>query len=188
MQKTALLIVDFQNDYFSSFEGSKFPLVGAEEASKRALEILEFFRKKDMEVIHVRHESDEKEGVFFNKGSKGANIHKNLEPLKNEVVITKNFPNSFKETKLKEVLDDLGIKSLVIVGAMSHMCIDAGVRAANDFGYNCTVISDACATRDLEFKGEIIPARYVHSAFMSALEFGYAKVVNTKNILEDLSK
>lgn len=72
MQKTALLIIDFQNDYFSSFEGSKFPLVGTEEASLNALEILKVFRQKSMKVIHIRHEADEKEGVFFNKGSEGS--------------------------------------------------------------------------------------------------------------------
>jgi len=39
---------------------------------------------------------------------------------------------------------------VVIVGAMSHMCIDATTRAAHELGLKCTVIHDACATRDLE--------------------------------------
>jgi nicotinamidase-related amidase len=62
-------------------------------------------------------------------------------------------------------------------GAMSHMCIDATTRAAADYGFRCTVIHDACATRDLKFLDVIVPAQQVHASFMSALAFAYAKVL-----------
>jgi nicotinamidase-related amidase len=60
---------------------------------------------------------------------------------------------------------------------MSHMCVDAGVRAASDLGYKCVVVHDACATRDQEFAGTGVAAAEVHAAFMAALGFGYARLV-----------
>ena len=48
---------------------------------------------------------------------------------------------------------------------MTQMCVDATVRAAKDLGYNCIIISDACATKDLEFQDQIIKAKDVHAAF-----------------------
>jgi nicotinamidase-related amidase len=66
---------------------------------------------------------------------------------------------------------------------MSHMCVDAGVRAASDLGYKCVVVHDACATRDQEFEGTIVPAAEVHAAFMAALGFGYARLVSTADCI-----
>ena len=51
-------------------------------------------------------------------------------------------------------LEEMGVKKLVICGMMTHMCVDATTRAAKDFGLECIVIGDACATKDLEINGE----------------------------------
>ena len=63
------------------------------------------------------------------------------------------------------------------------MCIDAVTRAAVDFGYECHVAHDACATLELEFNGVIVPAKQVHIAFMAALSFGYCNVESTEQLL-----
>ncbi len=63
------------------------------------------------------------------------------------------------------------------------MCIDAATRAAADFGYATTVVHDACATRDLEFNGRVVPAAQVQDAYMSALAFAYATVTTTDEYL-----
>lgn len=57
------------------------------------------------------------------------------------------------------------------------------MRAASDLGYKCVVVHDACATRDQEFEGTVVPAADVHAAFMAALRFGYAKLVTTEQYL-----
>ena len=77
---------------------------------------------------------------------------------------------------------------VVLCGAMSHMCVDAGVRAASDLGYQCAVVHDACATRDQEFEGTVVPAAEVHAAFMAALRFGYARLVSTDESLADFAR
>jgi len=71
---------------------------------------------------------------------------------------------------------------------MSHMCVDAGARAASDLGYSCVVVHGACATRDQEFQGAVVPAGQVHAAFMAALKFGYAKLVTTEEYLAEKAR
>jgi len=183
MKTTALLIVDLQNDYF---DGGKFALNGTDQAAARAGALLQAFRTQSRPVIHIRHEILRKPAPFFAPGSKGAQIHASVAPLADETVITKHFPNSFRETDLLAKLRDLGVSDLVIVGAMSHYCIDATTRAASDMGFGCTVAHDACATRDLEFDGVRVPAPQVHAGFMAALAMGYATVVPSAEILRDL--
>ena len=63
---------------------------------------------------------------------------------------------------------------------MSHMCIDTTVRAAFDLGYSCKIISDACATRNLEFEGKVINASDVHASFMASLKGPFAAVLTTQ--------
>jgi len=75
------------------------------------------------------------------------------------------------------------VQEVIIVGAMSHMCIDATARAAFDFGYAVTVIDDACATRALSINGVEVSAAHVHTAFMAALAFAYGQVVSTVDFL-----
>lgn len=67
----------------------------------------------------------------------------------------------------------------MIIGAMSHMCVDATVRAAVDFGYQTTTIHDACATMDLEFNGTTVPASHAHATLMAAFAFMYGEVIDT---------
>ena len=57
------------------------------------------------------------------------------------------------------------------------MCVDTTVRAAMDYGYTVTVVADACATMDLVFNGEIIPADTVQKTFLASLEGVFATIV-----------
>lgn len=76
-----------------------------------------------------------------------------------------------------------GVDEVVIVGAMSHMCIGATARAATDHGYKTIIVEDACATMDLEFGGINVPAQQVHAANMAALAFAHGEVVATSEFL-----
>ena len=89
-------------------------------------------------------------------------------PLAGEPLILKNYPDSFQATGLEECLSGLAIEQLVIAGMMTHMCIDTTVRAAFARGYKCCVAQDACATRDLSFGGQEVPAAAVQAAFLAA--------------------
>lgn len=124
--------------------------------------------------------------TFFLPNTEGVKINELVAPLKSEIVIQKHYPNSFRDTQLLDHLHASGVKNLIIAGAMSHMCIDATTRAAFDYNFQCTVIDDACATRDLKFGDLQIPAKYVHAGFMSALSGTYALIESKKNFLQDM--
>jgi nicotinamidase-related amidase len=134
-------------------------------------------------IVHVRHEFRTANAPFFAPQSDGAKIHARVKNLEGEPVVLKHYANSFRETDLQTILDRHGVEEVVICGAMSHLCVDAGTRAASDLGYRCVVVHDACATRDQEFEGVIVPAAQVHAAFMAALKFSYAKAVSTEEHL-----
>lgn len=156
MTNEALIIVDLQNDYFP---GGRWPLVGIEDAAVNARLVLNRFREKEMTVVHIRHEFPADNAPFFAPGSHGAQINACVLPEKGEPVVLKHHPNAFRDTELKTLLEERDIRKLTVLGAMSHVCIDATVRAAVDLGYDVTVVHDAIATRDLEFNGTAVPAR-----------------------------
>ena len=179
MADTALLIIDIQNDYFP---GGAMELEGAEAAGERAGAALHAFRSRGLPVIHVRHLSVRPGSTFFIPGTKGAEIHASVQPVSQETLVEKNFPNSFRGTGLKEILEKQGIKNLAVAGMMTHMCVDATVRHAADLGYRITLLGDACAPRAQKFGEETVPARHVHAAFLAALNGFYAKVIRTDEL------
>lgn len=180
MSKQALIVVDIQNDYFPA---GKWPLEGVEAAADKAAQIIKAFRDAGDLVVYIRHEAATADAPFFAPGTEGAQIHPKVLNRADEPVIVKQHINSFRDTDLRAVLDQHGIDKLVVVGSMSHMCTHGITRAAVDFGYDTTVIHDACATHDLEFNGVKVPAAQVHAAFMAALAFGYAPVISAEEFL-----
>jgi nicotinamidase-related amidase len=182
MTKRAVVVVDLQNEYLPT---GKLPLQQVEKAIENAARVIEAARAKGEPVIHIRHEFGD-DAPFFVPGTGGVDIVPDVAPHPGETVILKNHPNSFRDTDLKRVLDDQGIDEVVVVGAMSHMCIAAAARAATDYGYETTVVHDACATMDLEFAGVTVPAAQVHAANMAAIAFAYGKVVSTDDLVSPL--
>lgn len=183
MFDTALLVIDLQRDYLA---GGKFPLPGIEGAIERAAVLIALFRINGMPVIHIRHFELDPAVGFLLESTPGAEIDPRVAPQGEDMLITKNYPNAFRDTTLAKILHVLGAKELFFCGAMSNMCIDATVRAAFDMGYRCTVVEDACAACDLEFGGSVIPAEQVHGAFMAALASAYGEVVDLRTFSDRL--
>lgn len=178
--KEALVLVDIQNDYF---EGGRYPLFQADIAGSKASEILKYFRSSMKPVIFIQHIHIKSNATFFLPNTSGCEIHICVKPKDNEKIVIKHFPNSFRDTELHKVLQELGVEHIVVCGMMSHMCVDTTVRAAKDLNYSVTVIEDACTTRNLDWMSELIPALTVHRSFMSALDGTFAKVVTAKEYL-----
>lgn len=182
--KTALIIIDIQNDYFP---GGKMELVGSIEASSAAALLLTAFRRQSWPVYHIRHISMQRGATFFLPDSPGAEIHESVRPNAPEPVIVKHYPSSFRETGLLQQLKDDGIGTLLVCGMMSHMCVDTTIRAAFDLGFSCIVAHDACATRDLSFNGISVPAAQVHASYMAALGAVFALMKSTDEILANMN-
>lgn len=183
MMNTALLLIDIQNDYFPN---GRMPLEKSTEACLKAQEVLQVYRAKHLPVIHIQHISTRPDAVHFLPCTKGVEFHPNVAPAKNESIIKKHYPNSFKDTGLLNHLIKHQVNHLIISGMMTHMCVEATVRAAYDLGFSCTVLSDACATKNLEFNNMLIPAQTVHHAFLAALQPMYADVISVKEFLNTI--
>ena len=180
---TALILVDIQNDYFP---GGKNELEGPIEASLRARQLLDHFRQAHLPLVHIQHVAIRPGAKTFLPGTPGVEIHENVRPLNGEVIFQKNYPNSFRDTPLLEHLKREGATRVVVCGMMTHMCVDATTRAAFDFGFECFIAHDACATKALTFGGQMIPAQHVHGSFLAALGASYGKVLSVEQIIEQL--
>ena len=170
-QKTALLIIDIQEFYFP---GGRMQLENSEAAGINAGLLLDAFRKQGFPVYHVRHNFEP-----------GGDIHPYVKPLPGEKVISKDEVNAFLGTELLDLLRHDSIEQLVICGMQTHMCVEAAVRAAHDYGFNCLLAADACATRAIQYEEHIISASNVHYSTLSTLQGTYARVLTTDAILRE---
>ncbi|WP_020208221.1 cysteine hydrolase family protein [Gilvimarinus chinensis] len=180
MSNQALIVVDIQNEYFP---GGKMLLEGVEAAADNAAQVMAKARANGDVVVNIHHQEPDPQSPFFTQGSDGIEFHPKVAPAEGEKVILKNYPNSFLKTDLHEFLQAQGVERVVIVGSMSHMCIQATTRAASDLGYQVTVVHDACATMDVEFGGVTVPAAQVHASSMAALAFAYADCLSAEEFL-----
>ena len=167
---SALIIIDIQEFYFS---GGAAELFEPEKAGEQAKLLLNHFREKDNLVIHVRHNFEP-----------GGEIHKLVEPNDGEKIISKDEVNAFLNTDLDEYLRNNNITELVLCGMQTHMCLEAATRAAHDLGYKCTVIEDACTTRDISFEGNTVSAKDVHYSTLATLK-NYAEIVSLNDFLKE---
>ncbi len=173
-QKTALLIVDVQEFYFP---GGRMQLENPELAGMNAGLLLDHFRNNEMLVYHVRHNFEP-----------GGDIHPYVKPIEGEAVISKDQVNAFAGTGLLEMMQKDSVEQLVICGMQTHMCMEAAVRAAHDYGFTCLVASDACATRALQYEEHIISAKNVHYSTLNTLQGSYARVITTDAIIREFSQ
>ncbi len=177
--KTALLIIDIQNDFFT---GGAMPLVDATSAAINAELLMQSFRNRELPVIFVRHQ-ETRPGAEFLCSASGSDFHAPVRPQPGEKVVTKHTQNSFCGTDLNAYLKSERITDIVVCGMTTHNCVAATVRAARDLGYNVTVAADACATIALEFNGTTVDAQSVQAVVMAALQHGVARVAFTRDII-----
>lgn len=179
LDNAGLVVIDIQEFYFP---GGKVPLVGAEEAAAEAAKVLAEFRKKDLPVIHVQHLPDGVDHPDPTGLAGPYRIRPEVMPKPDEILIGKHHANSFRDTELLVFLRQLGVERVVIVGMQTHMCVEAAVRAAADYGFKVTLVHDACATRDLSFGGTTVPAAEVQTAVLAAMQGTYADVVSAAEL------
>lgn len=175
--QASLIIIDAQKEYLSG----PLALSGMDEAVANIGKLLAAARKAGRPIIHVRHLGTVG-GLFDPQGPRGHFIP-GLEPQGDEIIIEKRMPNAFKNTKLHETLQELGHLDLIVCGFMSHSSVSTTVRRAKDYGYRCTLAEDACATRDLSFKGGVIPAAQVQQTELAIMADNFACVAPVDSLI-----
>jgi nicotinamidase-related amidase len=172
ISESALIMIDCQNTYREGI----MQLTGVEEAVKEAQKLLKLARELNVPIIHIQHDAGE--GTPYDIRTNIGAISDEVAPVNQEIVIIKNYPNAFYKTQLDDVLKSQGINKIILVGFMTHMCINSTAHGAFNLGYSPTVVASATATRALQgVDGKIIPAQQVHDAALASTRDLYAAVV-----------
>ena len=175
---TALVLIDFQRDFmevggFGSTLGNDVSIL--RETIEPTRRLLERARELGVTVIHTRegHRADLADlhpakrdrgnpslrigdagpmGRILVRGEAGHDIIPELYPVAGEIVLDKPGKDSFYGTDLDVILAARGIRTLIIAGVTTEVCVQSTARAANDRGYECLIVSDCTASYFPEFK------------------------------------
>jgi len=177
---TALVLIDFQNEYFMG----RLPIPDGLAALGQAVKLVEHADAHGIPVYHVRHISD---GALFTRGSLMSQIHGELTPAAHHRVVQKTTTSTFASTDLHGQLQARGITTLIVAGLMTHMCVSTMARDARQFGvssYNVLLAADACATRDIDgWDDGVVSHQELHRVTLTALSDNFAQVLNTADLL-----
>lgn len=157
--------------------------------------LLNAFRSAGREVVYTRHGALLSDGrdmiarrrlrdadsveqtetpTLWSKGSFEHEVVSELAPLIDELVIDKNASSAFNGTGIDQLLRNLGLKTLIVTGMATDMCVETTARDAADRGYNVIVVEDATAT--------FFAAH--HRAALSAMARVYTQVWSTDQVLQ----
>ena len=159
----AVVLIDFQQEYTQG----KLPLHQIEKVVRDTRELLDWARARQLPVIHVFHEGNAG-GVFDPKTPSFQPIPE-LAPIAGEAVVYKKLPNSFAGTDLEKKLKAQGRDSLIVTGLMTHMCVEASVRAGFDLGFKPVIVASTTTTRDLPLGNEVVKAEVLRDASLAAV-------------------
>lgn len=177
-KKTALVVIDFQNEYFTG----QMPIKDGETALENTRRLIDFADANKMPVYHVQHVTPAGSPVFAEDGET-VKFHPRMQPRAKDVVIRKNTVSVFASTDLDKQLKARGIDTLIITGLMTHACVAGAARDAVPLGYNVLVASDASATRTItRFNGETVDQASLHKAALAEIEDTFGDVMTTQQI------
>ena len=159
LAKTAILIMDFQNDIVGGVVEDSPAVV------PNAARVLAGARARGVPVIHVMHR-----GGRFTEPSPGGEIHPGVQPAAGEPVISKTRAGPFSTTGLDVSLREMGVDTLALMGVSTSGCVLSASRWAGDLGYRVVVITDACADRDPEVHRVLTEKIYVRQGVMTTDE------------------
>ena len=177
----ALLLIDIQKAFLDKdYPGGKRNNLDAELICGK---ILERWRELGLNVIHVRHSSTNPDSKLHEL-KPGFEFNDFVIPKGDEIVLTKSVNSAFIGTGLDEVLKDLNINTLVIVGMTTNHCISTSVRMAGNLGYETYLISDSTACYNtMGIDGKEIDCEVIYESSMASLKNEFAYILNSDELL-----
>ena len=199
-KNSALLVVDMQyldahKDYGIFLNARKKGVREAMNYYRDRLDLIvpniarlqKAFRRKRMEVIQTkiasltldgreRSKGHRDKGIFAPKGSKDAEILKELRPMENEIVLPKTASGVFNSTAIDQILRNLVVENLVVTGVVTNNCVENAVRDACDRGFAVILVEDGCAAVTEE----------LHLAAIRAMRDHFAKIKTTAEVIKML--
>src|SRR3712207_5136305 len=181
---SVLLPVDMQQ----AFDLPAWPRRWNEAVDRNGLALLGAWRARGLPIIHVRHDSVSP-GSTLAPGEPGNAFRPGFEPRAGEPVVSKSVNSAFIGTDLDLRLKRLGIRSVVVFGITTDMCVSTTVRVGANLGYEMILVEDACDCFDLpDGQGGTIPARASHQIHVATLGFEFAQVMTAAEVVEALGK
>jgi nicotinamidase-related amidase len=186
VERPTLLMIDVQREYFS--RESELWIPDGKPVLGRLRQLLADARRAEIGVVHVQHHEDAASDVFAT-GTPMVETMEEVAPEGDEPLLVKHLPGSFDGTNLDEILSDLGTKTIVIGGFMTHMCCDTTAREAQARGFDVVFLTDGTATRDLEGPdGRTIPHAAIHEATLAAQADGFSTLESVESVRAALDR
>lgn len=177
-KRTALIVIDFQNEYFTG----RMPIPDGKRAMENAKQLIAFADAAKIPVYQIQHVAPAGSAVFAKDG-KTVEFLPAMAPRAHDTVLQKTTVSVFASTDLDKLLKARGIDTLVIAGLMTHACVAGAARDAVPLGYNVVVASDATATRDItRIDGSHITSDVLHRAALAEIEDTFGDVMTTDAI------
>jgi nicotinamidase-related amidase len=184
MENPTLILIDVQREYFT--RESPLWIPDGQAVLERLAGLLETARERGTGIVHVQHHEEASSPVFAT-GTAAVETMEELAPGPGEPLIEKHLPGSFDGTTLDAILEELGTRTLVIGGFMTHMCCDTTAREAAARGLDVVFLTDGTATRDLEGPdGRTIPHAVVHETTLAAQADGFSRLADVAAVRKDL--
>ena len=164
MKDSALLIIDVQVGIIDGLRAYR-----GREVLEQINKLLSKTRASNVPVICIQHDGEQ--GHPLEVGSSGWQIHPDIKPREDNLIIHKRASDSFFETTLQSELEARGIKHLVVAGCMTEYCVDTTSRRAISLGYDVTLVSDAHTTID----NKLLSAAQIiahHNALLDGFDAG----------------
>jgi nicotinamidase-related amidase len=185
LENIALILIDVQKGL------DRWEYYGQErsqpDAESNCAKLLRRFRKHNLPVFHVAHDSAD-EASPLHPTQSGNEIKNIVAPIEGEPIYKKTVNSAFIGTGLELDLKRKGLSNLVIVGLTAEHCISTSVRMASNLGFNVILVSDATAAfSKIGREGRIITAESVHEVAIACLSEEFAQVTATAELLERLN-
>jgi ureidoacrylate peracid hydrolase len=164
---TAVVIIDMQNDFcaYNGYLHNKFgrDTTASPKLAQNIMTTVKIARKAGVMIIWIKANYElkhlgpaMKEGFDANLiccegGSWGWDFY-NVLPLTDEPVIEKHCYNGFFKTNLDEILKARNIKTLVMTGVATNVCVESTLRDAYFRGYYIVMPEDLVAASTPEFQ------------------------------------
>jgi len=181
LSDSTVVVIDAQREYTDG----KLPLVNVQGALAEIGKLLKRARALQIPVIHIQHQG--KAGGAFGPDTTGFEFASPATPAPGEAIVHKSLPNAFASTDLASRLAALKKPNVVLVGFMTHMCVEATARASIDLGLKATVVASATATRPLPdpMGGTSLSADEVQRNALAAIADRFAIVAKNVDVLPD---
>ena len=182
MPLSALILIDLQQaiDHPSwSREGPR----NNRNAELAAGRLLDAWRDHGAPVFHIRHDSVEPQSTY-RPGQPGNDFRRGFEPRPDELVVPKHTGSAFTGTRLEHLLNERGIRHLLVAGVITNNSVETTVRHGGTLGFRIALAEDACFTfgrRDRE--GTFRTAAEVHAMSLANLDGEYCRVTTSAEVL-----